>query len=233
MGLNRSNMQIRTMGPTPPPRPPKALLPPSNNGQIPPEEPDPELGEKIFRYIGRGSKMVSMVPKALESQPWLKPLLHIEDADAKIKAAAGLAGTVGMISLGVAGGMEMADGVRHKNKAELLAGASEVARGVYVGSWTAQRVLGEGHLAPTMGIVSGALQTAAGLCRLTHKKNPNSKVNPKIVGLLEAGQGLTWIGSIAGFHTTICLASRMVMVSAKWAYTNQDKFDIWEDRTGA
>jgi len=212
-------MQVQTL---PSLRPiPRTLAPHREQPPDPPEPPDPELGEQIARWVGRGSQAIAMMPQFLEARPWvLQP--------AGLEAVAVAAGTVGSLSLATAGVLEVVDGVHHKNGAEILKGASEVARGAFVGSFTSSLLLHQDlQWTRPLGVASGLLQTAGGLARLTQNRKPGQSVNPKVVGLLEAGMGASWLASLAGVPAGLCLAVRMGLATGKTLYTQRQKWQDW------
>lgn len=203
------------------PEPPKKDAPPY-------EEPDPELLEKAFLWTGRASQGMAMAPQFLEKRPWILDSLRLGTCAPVLEAAAIGAGSIGTLSLATAGTLEVIDGVQHRNMAEVFQGSSNIARGGYVGTFTASllanRELGFGR---GLGILSGALQTAGGLARMTHKKKPGNPISPRVVGALEAGQGLSWLGSLVGVPVGLCFALRMGLGTAKAVYTHRQDWQDW------
>lgn len=207
---------------------PQATPPP------PPPEQDPELGENVARWLGRGAQGVANLPQLLEKTPWLKESNYLRDAAPVIRGTAGLAGAVSAFALSTAGALEIDDGVRHHNTAEILKGTSEIARAGYVGGWTSGQLL-KGSFwqnslltsAGALSFVSGALQTAGGIARMRHQAREDNPVSPKVVGLLEAGIGMTWVGATLGLPVTLCLVARMGLSATKALYTNQQTWQDW------
>lgn len=199
----------------------------------PQQPPDAELGEKLARWIGQGAQGLAMTPRFLESRPWILEKLNLQQAGPWLQSSAGLCGALGTVALASAGTMEVVDGVRHRNGAEFFSGASEVARAGYLGSWTAAQLTQHDWRTPvagagnTLSLISGGLQTVAGLIRMTHKKKPGQEINPKVVGLLEAGQGLTWVGSMVGLPVGLCFGLRIALSTGKAMYTHQKKWQFW------
>lgn len=216
---------------------PKALPPTglkSPQPSPPPEQPpDSELGEKISRWIGQGAQGLAMTPRFLESRPWILEKLNLPQAGPWMQTGAAVCGGLGTLALASAGTMEVVDGVRHRNGAEFFSGASEIARAAYLGSWTTAQLSQKdwrgavARTGDTLSLISGGLQTVAGLVRMTHKKKPGQEINPKIVGLLEAGQGLTWVGSMVGLPVGLCFGVRMALSTGKAMYTHQKKWQFW------
>lgn len=206
--------------------PPPKSTPPS-------EEPDPELLERIFLWTGRASQGLAMAPQFLEKRPWVLDSLRLGTCAPALEAAAIAGGALSTLSLTTAGALEVADGVNHRNLAEVFHGSSNLARAGYVGSFTASllanREFGFGR---GLGIVSGALQTAGGLARMTHKKKPGNPISPKVVGALEAGQGLSWLGSQVGLPVSLCFAIRMGLGGAKAIYTHRQDWQDWTQQKG-
>jgi len=198
--------------------------------------PDPgnkELGEQIARWVGRGSQTVAMAPRFLESRPWLLELLKLREAGSAMHLTALGFGGVATVALATAGALEVADGVRHRNYAEIFVGAGEIARAGYVGTWTGSLAASPSWASGLEGfsqgaaLVSGAFQVAGGLARLAHKKKPDNPVNPKIVGLLEAGQGVAWMASMLGAPVGAAFVVKMALATAKTLYTHQEKWQNW------
>lgn len=200
----------------------------------PPPEHDPELGETIARWVGKASQSLAMVPKYLDSQPWIEHKFNLHDARPGIQVAAGLAGGVSVIALTTAGALDIDDGVRHNNYAEILSGSSDIARAGFVGGWTTGRMLGDNGVGQSflqtsnlLSGLSGALQTAGGLARMRHEGIPGNPISPKVVGLLEAGMGLTWVAATLGAPVPLCFVARMGLAAGKTVYTRHQDWHLW------
>lgn len=198
-----------------------------------PEPPDPELGEQIARWVGRGSQAVAMAPQFLESRPWVLDTLRLGTCAPLLEGAAVAAGAVSTVSMATAGTLEVIDGVKHRNAAEVFKGASEIARGGYVGTFTASLLADRSlDFGRGLGIVSGGLQTLGGLARMTQQKKPGNPTSPKVVGALEAGMGLSWLGSLVGVPVGLCFTLRMGLSASKAIYTHRQDWQDWTLQKG-
>lgn len=219
-------------------QPPRKL--PAPDPVIPPkhgpdnEGDEPELIEKVARWVGQGSQGMAMAPQFLASHPWILESLRLKHLTPMIDAGAAVFGTIGTVSLAAAGTKDMVDGFRHKNTAEILSGASDIARGAYVGSFAAALAAGTDQfgLSRGFGIASGLLQTAGGLARMRHHKKDGNPVDPKVVGALEVGQGLAWAASMAGAPVGLCFVVKAGLGAARTLYTHQQNWQNWTQKTG-
>lgn len=213
------------------------LFSPKNDDPVTVED-VPTRGEKITRYAGLGMQTLAGLPRILDTQDWVTEAFKLHDAMPLIHHTAAAAGVLGTAGLGGSGAIQAIHGLKNHNSAEVLSGASEVARGLYVGAWTESWELGplsaqgaELHaLGNTLSLVSGGLMVAAGLARMTHKAPPGSTVKPRVVGALEAGMGATWMAAFVGVHPAICIGARAGLNIARSYYVNSEKIDEWRDR---
>ena len=199
----------------------------------PPPPPDPELGENIARWVGRGSQALAMGPQFLEAHPWLLTSLRLGECAPLLEGAAIGAGAISTLSLATAGSMEAVDGMHHRNAAEVFKGASEIARGAYMGSFTTSLLTDHPQGAThKLGLLSGALQTAGGIARMTQSKKPDNPISPKVVGALEAGMGLSWLGSLVGVPVGLCFTVRMGLSAGRAIYTGRQDWKDWTQQKG-
>lgn len=209
---------------------PKPEKPPSPNPND--EGDDPQLAEQIGRWVGKGAQGMAMAPQFLGSHPWILESLRLKHMTSYIEAGAGVFGGIGTLSLVAAGSKDLVDGIRHKNLAEGLIGASDIARGAYVGTWATSIALGNAPFGREFGFASGILQTAGGLARMRHKKVVGNPVNPKVVGAMEVGQGLAWAASMVGVPVGLCFALRMGLGAARAIYTHHEDWQQWTHKKG-
>lgn len=230
-------MQIRS-GPQqwqPPRSLPKPASPPLETPLKPTPDhqgDEPQLIEQVGRWIGKGSQGIAMTPQFLEAHPWVLDRLRLNGLTPYLEGAAVIFGGVGTLSLAAAGTKEVVDGIRHKNSAEVLVGASDIARGAYVGSFAASISFGYEPMGKGFGFASGILQTAGGLARMRHKKQPGNPIDPKVVGALEVGQGLAWAASMVGVPVSLCFVARMGLGAARTLYTHQQSWEKWTHKKG-
>lgn len=192
-----------------------------------------EWGEKILGWVGSGAQGVAMVPKFLESNPKVVEFFNLEHLGPAIQTGATAFGGLATASLTASGAMDLSDGLRHNNAAEVFSGLSSLTQAGYVGAWTGSMWVegawdqGLRQVSHGAGLVSGAFEVAAGLARLTHEKRPDNPVNPKLVGLMEAGMGAAWMGSMLGAPVGVCWAVRGALATAKVLYTHREKWQAW------
>lgn len=213
---------------------PGSDLQPASPPPTPPPDDESEVGENVARWLARGSQAIANIPQLVEKTPWLKQNQYLREAGTAIQATAGVAGAISAFALSTAGALEIDDGVRHNNHAETLKGVSEIARAGYVGGWTTGQLIQgsfwQGSLlnsAAALSFVSGALQTAGGIARMRHEGRDDNPVRPKVVGLLEAGMGLTWVGATLGLPVALCFVARMGLSATRAIYTNQQTWQDW------
>ncbi len=214
------------------PRALPAARPDAPPAKLPAPDPDeegdkPQLAEQIGRWVGKGAQGMAMAPQFLGSHPWILESLRLKHMTTYIEAGAGIFGGIGTLSLVAAGSKDLVDGIRHKNLAEGLIGASDIARGAYVGTWATSIALGNAPFGKEFGFASGILQTAGGLARMRHKKVAGNPVNPKVVGAIEVGQGLAWAASMVGVPVGLCFALRMGLGAARAIYTHHEDWKQW------
>lgn len=215
----------------------KPSLPASNLAPKPQPDPDdqgddPTTIETAARWIGKGAQGLAMAPQFFQANPWVLETARLKGLAPVLEGSAALFGGIGVLSLGFSGTKDMVDGVRHKNGAEVLIGASDIARGAYVGGFAYSLTFNHDIMGRGFGFASGALQTAGGVARMFHKKMPGNAVNPKVVGAIEVGQGLAWAASMVGVPVSLCFALRMGLGAARAIYTHHQDWEQWTNKKG-
>jgi len=217
---------------------PKPQTPPANARVADAEEIVPSRSEKVSHFAGLSMQSLAGVPRLLDTHGWVTEALSLRESLPWINKAAASAGILGTVGLVGAGALQVADGFKRHNHAEQLSGAAEITRGLYVGAWTACWESGplttQGNdfhrLGNALSLVSGGLLMAGGLARMTHKKPAGTDVSPRVVGMLEAGMGATWMAAFMGVHPVICIAARCGLGIAKAGYIHKDQLGVWKDR---
>jgi hypothetical protein len=222
---------------------PLFLAPPSAYGSKPPEgsapapappPKDEEAGdddfwENLSRKVGHVAHALTKVPEALLFIPEFLKFALFDAVLPLVGLAAQLGGVVGMVGVGVAGGMELADGVRRHDGAKVLAGGGEVARGLFLGSLAARSFGAEGlaQAGTPFAYLHGGLNLASGVMKMRQGEQMNRN-DKKIVGMLEIGMGAC---TLAALHSTPArvpaLALQGVLAAGKFGVTRQHQLKEW------
>jgi hypothetical protein len=210
------------------------LPPPADSHLAPLPDPDdqgddPTKIETAARWVGKGAQGLAMAPQFFHAHPWVLETARLKGLTPVLEGGAALFGGIGVLSLGFSGTKDVVDGIRHKNVAEVLIGASDLARGAYVGGFAYSLTFNHEMMGRGFGFASGALQTAGGVARMLHKKTPGNAVSPRVLGAIEVGQGLAWAASMVGVPVSVCFAVRMGLGAARAIYTHHEQ---WSDKKG-
>lgn len=207
---------------------------PQEPAPAPPPPEDEEAGdddfwENLSRKIGSIANGLTKIPEALLFVPQFLQFALFDAVLPLLGLAAQMGGVVGMVGVGVAGGMELADGVRRDDPAKMLAGGGEIARGLFLGSLAAKSFGAErlaSYGAP-FAYLHGGLNLASGALKLRQGEQLNRK-DKKIVGMLEMGMGAC---TLAALHSTPArvpaLALQGVLAAGKFGVTRRHQLKEW------
>lgn len=178
--------------------------------------------ERISRRTGTVSNVLRKIPRAYKFVPRLLQFAVVEGLVTALQVTAGVTGVVGMFGMGIAGAMEIAEGVKKRDGAKVVAGAGEMSRGFTVGALTASEFLSLGpHQATARGVadglaaVHGALTLAGGVMKI--------RQGHKVEGYLEIGVAGATLAAAGGLAPGPMLGLAVAMNTAGFAYRNQEK----------
>jgi hypothetical protein len=184
--------------------------------------------KKGSRWVGQVGKYISKAPKFLAHTAKFIGTTLLGGLSAALQLAAGSIGLVGMAGLGLAGALEVRDGVKEKDPLKMLSGSGEIVRGAYTGVLSVGQILKLGHntgmAVATVGL--GALQggihlTSGSMKFLKGRAEDDSK--RRLEGALEMGMGVASLVMLAGPLTPLGIGTYAALSTARFAVVNKER----------
>lgn len=184
--------------------------------------------EKNSRLIGKIGKFIAKLPKAAKHFPGFLKAALVGTLGVGLKIAAGGLGLAGMAGLGLAGGLEIREGIKEKDKLKILGGAGEVVRGGFTGAASLGHIFDLGQHAGTvakvagvLGLVQGGIHITSGALKFTEGRSENVR-SRKIEGLLEMGMGAASLVMVTGAMTPVAVGAYTALTTARFLLVNKD-----------
>ncbi|MEW6281345.1 MAG: hypothetical protein AB1758_22240 [Candidatus Eremiobacterota bacterium] len=224
-----------------------ATSPPPPLERAPQEEPpksgegDDDASERWSRRIGAVGDALLKAPRALLTIPSFLKFAIFDALLPLVGFTAVVGGVTGTVAIGVAGALEVADGIKHRDPVVILGGGGEMARGAYVGSLTWDLFQGAratdlvpGPVGLVAGLVHGGLSLSAGAMRIRRGHRDHSRED-KVVGWLEMGMGACALASLAlsGPWKLPAVALNGGFAGARSIYLNREKLDLYRRKVGS
>lgn len=184
--------------------------------------------QKRSRWVGEVGKFVSKVPKFLAHTAKFIGTTLLGGLSAALQLAAGSVGLVGMAGLGLAGALEVRDGIKEKDPLKMLSGSGEIARGAYTGVLSASQLLNLGQHAGVaaattiLGGVQGAIHLTSGSMKFIKGRAEGNKQR-RIEGALEVAMGVASLGMLAGPLTPLAVGTYATLSTARFVVVNKDR----------
>ena len=184
--------------------------------------------KKGSRWIGRIGKFISKVPKFLGHTAKFIGTTLLGGLSAAVQLAAGSIGLVGMAGLGLAGALEVRDGVREKDPLKMLSGSGEIVRGAYTGVLSAGQLLDLGqHTGMAMatvglGALQGGIHLSSGSMKFLKGRREGDSQR-RLEGALAIGMGVASLAMLAGPLTPLAIGGYAALSSARFVVVNKDR----------
>lgn len=202
-----------------PPAPPRPPAPPA-----PPEE----RTKKWSKGAARVLKALRKVPKFYQYVPGLLKFAVVEGLVTALQLTAGLTGFAGMFGMGLAGAIEIHQGVKEKDSVKVLSGAGEVTRGFTLGAVTAAEFASLGPHQATAAATARGLTALHGALTLTsavlkiRRGMTGGDPRLKVEGGLEIGVAAAMGAAAAGLAPGPMLGVAVALNGARFVYVHQD-----------
>ena len=185
--------------------------------------------EKNSRLIGSVGKFIAKVPKFLAHTGRFIGATLFGGLSAAVQVAAGSLGLVGMAGLGLAGGLEIREGIKEKNFIKIMSGTGEVVRGAFTGLLSAEHLMDLGRHAgtiaaatATLGVLQGGVHLTSGVLKLAEGRAKDSRKR-RVEGMLEMGMGVASLAMMTGPITPLAIGAYAGLSAARFGITNWDK----------
>jgi hypothetical protein len=222
---------------------PAALAAPAPAPEAPPSPADPEeqedrkdddFWENLSRLAGKLAHGVTHIPQALAFVPEFVKFALFDGVLPLLGLAAQIGGVVGTVGVGIAGGLELTDGIRRHDPAKILAGGGEISRGLFLGSLAAGS-WGHPELAQSgraFGYLHGGLNLASGALKMRQGARLQ-RTDKKIVGMLEIGMGACTVAAMqASPYKVPLLVLQGGLAAGKFAVTHRSQLKEWAHKVG-
>ena len=186
-------------------------------------------GKKSASIIGEIGGFFAKLPKYANHVSRFIGATVIGGFSAAINLAGGALGLAGFAGLGLAGAMEVREGIREKDRIKILSGSGDVARGAFTGLLSANTLLDLGKYsamvgtaAVGLGALQGGIHLSTGLMKFrqgTEAENGRRRLE----GLLEMGMGAATLAMIAGPLTVPGVAAYGALSTVRFAVVNKEK----------
>lgn len=186
-------------------------------------------GKKSASIIGEIGGFFAKLPKYANHVSRFIGATVIGGFSAAINLAGGALGLAGFAGLGLAGAMEVREGIRENDKIKILSGSGDVARGAFTGLLSANTLLDLGKYSAMVGTAAvglGALQGGIHLSTGLMKYRQGSKAENgrrRLEGLLEMGMGAATLAMISGPLTVAGVAAYGALSTVRFAVVNKEK----------
>ena len=185
--------------------------------------------KKRSRLFGQIGKFVAKVPKFVAHTARFIGATLFGGLQTAIQVAAGSLGLVGMAGLGIAGALEIRDGMREKDAAKVMAGSGEVVRGAHSGLLSAGHLLDMGRHAGTvaaatacLGVLQGGIHLTSGALKI-HEGRETDNRRRRIEGYLEMGMGTASLAMLAGPVTPLAIGTYATLAGARFSVVNWER----------
>ncbi len=185
--------------------------------------------EKRSRLLGKIGKFIAKLPKAAKHFPRFIKAVLVGSLGVGLRLAAGSLGLVGMAGLGMAGALEIRDGIRNKDKLQMLGGAGEIVRGGFTGALSLGHIFDLGahagtvaKVTGTLGAIQGGIHISSGLMKLAEGRAKDVK-RRRIEGMLEVGMGVASLVMVTGVMTPLAVGSYAALTAARFGVVNWEK----------
>lgn len=184
--------------------------------------------QKGSRWVGRVGKFISKVPKFLAHTAKFIGVTLLGGLTAAVQLAAGSIGLVGMAGLGLAGALEVRDGIKEKDPLKMLSGTGEIVRGAYTGALSTGYLLDLGQHAgmavatSALGALQGSIYLTSGAMKFV-KGRAEGDNQHRTEGALEVGMGVASLGMLAAPLTPVALGVFGALCAARFVVVNKDR----------
>jgi hypothetical protein len=172
---------------------------------------------------------LSKVPQSYRYVPKLLRFAVVETAVTALQLTAGVTGVAAVFGMGLAGGLELKDGLRDRDAVKVIDGAAEMTKGLALGAVTATEYLDigphQGNLqtaAKGLAVVHGALSLASGAIKL-QRGHKFHKPQLYVEGILEMAAAGATVAAAGGIAPGPMLGLAVALNLADAVYSNQDK----------
>lgn len=179
--------------------------------------------------VGSVGKFIAKIPKFLAHTGRFIGATLFGGLSAAVQVAAGSLGLVGMAGLGLAGGLEIREGLKEKNVIKIMSGTGEIVRGAFTGLLSAEHLMDLGShtgaltaATATLGLVQGGVHLTSGILKLSEGRAKDIK-RRRVEGMLEMGAGVASLCMVAGPITPLAVGAYAALSTAKWGVANWDK----------
>lgn len=210
----------------------------SQQSQVPPAQQPPEEqgeeGSKVATVSRVSASILSglrKVPTAYRYVPGLLRFALVDGLITAVQVSTGALGIFGMVGMGLAGALEIRDGVRQNDPVKMLAGSGEIARGAFVGSLSAEHFFKLGPyegvargLGVAAGLVHGGLNLSSGLMKYRRGAVEGNRIE-RLEGLLETGMAACTLVAVTTPSpvSMTALGAHVALSTGRYVLTHQEQ----------
>jgi hypothetical protein len=184
--------------------------------------------KKGSRWVGQVGKFIAKVPKFLAHTAKFIGTTLLGGLSAALQLAAGSIGLVGMAGLGLAGAMEVRDGVKEKDPLKMLSGSGEIVRGINTGVLSAAQLLNIGQhtgmaiATVGLGALQGGIHLTSGSMKFLQGRSEGNGQR-RLEGALEVGMGVASMAMLAGPLTPLAIGTYATLSTVRFGVVNKDR----------
>lgn len=213
----------------PPAEPPESAAPGSRTPGKPPEGGPADRTRRWSKGAARVLKALRKVPKFYTYVPGLLKFAVVEGLVTALQLTAGVTGFAGMFGMGLAGALEIAQGVREKDSVKVVGGAGEMTRGFTLGAVSAAEFA---HLGPHQATAAAAAQGLTAVHSALTLTSAILKIRRgmaqgdqrlKVEGGMEIGVAAAMGVAAAGVAPGPMLGVAVALNGARFVFVHQDR----------
>lgn len=185
--------------------------------------------EKNSRLFGKIGKFIAKLPKAARHFPRFIKAALVGGIGVGLRLAAGSLGLVGMAGLGLAGALEVREGIKEKDAIKVIGGTGEIVRGGFTGLLSLGHIIDLGKHAGGVAAATGILGTAqgglhitSGVLKFTEGRKKDVK-RRRIEGMLEIGMGVASLAMVTGAMTPLAVGTYAALTMTRFGVVNWEK----------
>lgn len=181
------------------------------------------------KVLGEVGKFVVKIPKILGHIARFVGIGLLGGLQAAVQVAAGSVGLVGMAGLGLAGALEIREGLKKHDGVKVLSGSGEIVRGAYTGLLSAGHLLDLGRYAGTVGaltagfgVLQGGIHFSSGTMKLVEGQRTHNG-RRRVEGMLEIAMGTASVAMLAAPITPLAVGTYAGLATARYGVVNWER----------